>query len=119
MLAGLDGGAVRKAADLGALLAQVRMRVDADATAEDVLWTLWSSTAWPRRLRGAVETGGSAARLAHRDLDAVCALFEVAARTEEQRGHTSVANFLDALSMQQIPADTLADRGVRGSAVRL
>jgi superfamily I DNA/RNA helicase/RecB family exonuclease len=118
-LQGLDGAAVGKAAELGRLLARARQQVDDDATAEDVLWTLWSSTSWPRRLRTAVETGGSAARLAHRDLDAVCALFEVAARAEEQRGHTSVANFLDALSMQQIPADTLADRGVRGSAVRL
>jgi superfamily I DNA/RNA helicase/RecB family exonuclease len=118
-LDGLDGAAPGKAAALGRLLARARAQVDADATAEQVLWTLWSSTDWPQRLRGAVESGGAAARLAHRDLDAVCALFEVAARAEEQRGHTSVANFLDALSMQQIPADTLADRGVRGSAVRL
>jgi superfamily I DNA/RNA helicase/RecB family exonuclease len=116
---GAHGAAIDKAASLGRLLATAREQVDAEATAEDVLWTLWSSTPWPRRLRAAVEAGGSAARLAHRDLDAVCALFEVAARTEEQRGHTSVANFLDALAMQQIPADTLADRGVRGSAVRL
>ena len=43
----------------------------------------------------------------------------MAARSEEQRGHTSVVNFLESLSAQQIPADTLADRGVRGSAVRL
>jgi superfamily I DNA/RNA helicase/RecB family exonuclease len=118
-LDGLDGAAVAKAAELGRLLAQARHQVDADATAEDVLWTLWSATGWPRRLRAAVEAGGAAARLAHRDLDAVCALFDVAARAEEQRGHTSVANFLEALSLQQIPADTLADRGVRGSAVRL
>ena len=48
-----------------------------------------------------------------------CALFETAARTEEQRGHTCVANFLGTLAAQQIPADTLAERGVRGDAVRL
>ena len=48
----------------------------------------------PRRLRRGVDLGGQAARLAHRDLDAICALFETAARAEEQRGHTSVANFL-------------------------
>ena len=58
--------------------------------------------------------GGPAARLAHRDLDAVCALFETAARAEEQRGHTSVDNFLATLVAQEIPADTLAERGVRG-----
>jgi superfamily I DNA/RNA helicase/RecB family exonuclease len=124
-IVGLDGpgasgvSVVRKATDLAELLSRARDQVESEATAEEVLWTLWSSTAWPRRLRASVEAGGAQARLAHRDLDALCALFEVAARAEEQRGHTSVANFLDALSAQQIPADTLADRGVRGSAVRL
>jgi RecB family exonuclease len=65
-----------------------------------------------------VEAGpGSAA--AHRDLDAVCALFEEAAKAEEQRANTSAATFLETLAAQQIPADTLAERGVRGEAVRL
>jgi len=66
-----------------------------------------------------IDNGGPGARLAHRDLDSLCALFEVAARAEEQRGHTSVATFLDELRAQQIPADTLAERGVRGESVRL
>ena len=65
------------------------------------------------------ERGGQSARLAHRDLDAICALFEVAARAEEQRRPSGSASFLDTLSAQQIPADTLAERGVRGDAVRL
>ena len=38
--------------------------------------------------------GGPGARLAHRDLDAVCALFETAARAEEQRGPRRRASFL-------------------------
>ena len=59
------------------------------------------------------------ARLANRDLDAVCALFETAARAEEQRGHTSVETFLATLVAQEIPADTLAERGVHGESVRL
>ena len=84
-----------------------------------MLWTLWDGTDWRRRLRGATSRAGQAARMAHRDLDAICALFEAAARAEEQRGHTSVASFLETLVAQQIPADTLADRGVRGDAVRL
>ena len=90
------------------------------ARAEEVLWALWSGTAWPRaaaaRRRARRRRG---ARRAHRDLDAVCALFETAARAEEQRGHVGVAEFLDTLRAQQIPADTLADAGVRGEAVRL
>ena len=118
----LDGlrerGAV-KAIALGRLLHESRDLLEKGGTAEEVLWLLWSGTDWPRRLRRAVDLGGQAARLAHRDLDAICALFEVAARAEEQRGHTSVVSFLETLRAQQIPADTLAERGVRGDAVRL
>ena len=112
-------GAAGKVRALAGLLHAARARLEAGATAEEVLWQLWAGTDWPRRLRAAVDAGGQRARLAHRDLDAVCALFETAARTEEQRGHTAVADFLATLLAQQIPADTLADRGVRGSAVRL
>ncbi|MFZ5848731.1 MAG: ATP-dependent helicase [Actinomycetota bacterium] len=119
VLAGVEGRAAAKVTRLGRLLREAREQLDAGATAEEVLWTLWSGTRWPQRLRGMVDEGGAAARMAHRDLDALCALFDVAARTEEQRGHTSVASFLATLVAQQIPADTLAERGVRGDAVRL
>ena len=50
---------------------------------------------------------------------AVCALFDVAARAEERRDHVGVRAFLATLVAQQIPADTLAERGARGAAVRL
>lgn len=113
-----ERGAVKTRA-LGRLLHRCRALFDDGATAEEVLWLLWSGTDWPRRLRRGVDLGGQAARLAHRDLDALCALFEVAARAEEQRGHTSVVSFLESLRAQQIPADTLAERGVRGEGVRL
>ncbi|MGH3354287.1 MAG: PD-(D/E)XK nuclease family protein, partial [Nocardioidaceae bacterium] len=86
---------------------------------EQALWHLWSGTGWPRRLRAAVDHGGAQARTAHRDLDAVCALFEMAARAEERSEHRGTAVFLAEVEAQQIPADTLADRGVRGDAVRL
>jgi superfamily I DNA/RNA helicase/RecB family exonuclease len=118
-LAGLRSAAAGKVRALAALLRAGRARLDAGATAEEVLWELWAGTDWPRRLRTAVDAGGQRARLAHRDLDAICALFETAARAEEQRGHTGVADFLATLVAQEIPADTLAERGVRGSAVRL
>ena len=66
-----------------------------------------------------VELGGGTARRAHRDLDSICALFDVAARAEEPRDRSGVREFVDGLVAQQIPADTLAERGARGSAVRL
>ena len=104
---------------LARLIHDAHALLERGGPAEEALWVLWSGTRWPGRLRGAVERGGAAARAAHRDLDAICALFEVAARTEEKRHHTSAENFLDEVEAQQIPADTLAERGVRGDAVRL
>ena len=99
---------------LAQLLERARADLAEGASAEQVLWTLWSGTPWGDRLRAASLGGGQAARLAHRDLDALCALFETAARSEEQRDHTSVATFLATLTAQEIPADTLAERGCAG-----
>jgi len=119
LLAGVDGAAAGRALALARLLERARAEMADGASAEQVLWTLWSGTGWGERLRAGTQAGGQAARLAHRDLDALCALFESAAKVEEQRDHTSVAAFLATLTAQEIPADTLADHGVRGEAVRL
>ncbi len=118
-LDGMTGPEATRARALAALLRGAREQMLAGATAEEVLWTLWSGTGWPARLRRGVEAGGGQARRAHRDLDSVCALFEAAARAEEQRDHVGVINFLATLVAQQLPGDTLAERGVRGSTVRL
>ena len=119
VLDGIDGREADRARALVTLLHDARQQLDDGATAEEVLWTLWSRTSWPARLRRAAEGGGPGARHAHRDLDAICALFEVAARAEEKRDHVGVAAFLATLVAQQIPGDTLAERGARGAAVRL
>ncbi|MBF4160686.1 ATP-dependent helicase [Nocardioides acrostichi] len=114
-----DAPEVVRAADLAALLHEARRALEHGASAEQVLWSLWSGTGWPARLRRGIDQGGGAARRAHRDLDAVCALFEVAARAQENADHLGARPFLESLAAQQIPADTLAERGARGSAVRL
>ena len=119
LLDGVGGGHGAAARRLADLLARARGVLDDGGTAEEALWVLWNGTEWGRRLRAATRPGGNASRFAHRDLDALCALFEAASKAEEQRGHTSVQSFLDTLTAQEIPADTLADRGVRGGAVRL
>src|SRR5690606_36604064 len=118
VLAGLDGPVVERVLRFGALVKRARVLL-ATGTAEQVLWELWDGTRWPSRLRAAVAAGRSAARNAHRDLDALCAFFETAARGEEQGGYTSAETFLATLAAQEFPADTLAERGVRGDAVRL
>jgi superfamily I DNA/RNA helicase/RecB family exonuclease len=115
----VEGPEGDRARALVVLLRRARARLDGGGTAEEVLWELWSGTDWPRRLRRGVEYGGGAARRAHRDLDSLCALFEIAARAEEHREHRGVSAFLETLVQQQIPGDTLAERGGRGAAVRL
>jgi superfamily I DNA/RNA helicase/RecB family exonuclease len=111
--------AVATARRLGELLRRAAERVRAGGSAHDVLWLLWDATAWPRRLERTSIAGGPDARAADRDLDAVVALFEAAARDEERVGRRGPAAFLDELAAQQIPADTLAERATRGEAVRL
>ncbi len=118
-LDGVDGPEATAARALATLLQTAAARVSSGAPAEEVLWDLWAGTSWPQRLRRSVDLGGAAARRAHRDLDSLCALFETAARAEERTDHLGVREFLDSLLAQQIPADTLAEQGVRGAAVRL
>ena len=108
-----------RARALHALLTSSADELASGGSAEQVLWRMWTSTDWPERLRRGVDQGGATARRAHRDLDAICALFDVAARVGEQRNRLGVREFVDGLVAQEIPADTLAERGVRGSAVRL
>ena len=118
-LDGLGGPDVDRARALATLLREGTVLLQGRAGVEDLLWHLWSGTGWPRRLRRQVEQGGAGSRRAHRDLDAVVALFELAARAVDQRDHLGVATFFASLVAQQLPADTLAEQGVRGAAVRL
>lgn len=104
---------------LGGRLAGARELLTTGASAEAVLWALWDGSPWQERLVAGISRGGAAARLAHRDLDALCALFDAVSRVEEQRDHTGVETFLETLLAQEVPGDTLAERGVRGASVRL
>ncbi|MFD8584860.1 UvrD-helicase domain-containing protein [Streptomyces californicus] len=104
---------------LGALLRKARELLEGGGTAEEALWTLWNGTPWPGRLERAALRGGAAGRNADRDLDAVCALFETAARAEERIGGRGALNFLEEVDAQDIAADTLSRRIARPDAVRL
>ncbi|MFC5718783.1 ATP-dependent helicase [Streptomyces gamaensis] len=114
-----DPAYARGAQKLGARLEAVRRALREGATAEQALWLLWDGTSWSERLERAARRGGAAGRNADRDLDALCALFETAARAEERVGGRGALNFLDELEAQDIAADTLAGRAVRPDAVRL
>ncbi len=104
---------------LAHLLHRTAALIDDGATAEEALWQLWIGTDWPERLRLEARSGGDPGRRANRDLDAVVALFEVAARSEEVAGLRGVTGFLAEVEAQQIPADTRNETAVRGSAVRV
>ena len=115
------GGAAR---DLALLLKAAAETLANGGVVEDALWVLWHGTArspsrWPGRLRRAVDRGGAAGRLADRDLDAVIALFALAARAQERTGHAGVTDFISSLQAQDIAADTLAEKADRGGAVQL
>ncbi|WP_228926160.1 ATP-dependent DNA helicase [Streptomyces sp. DH7] len=104
---------------LGALLRKARELLEGGGTAEEALWTLWNGTPWPGKLERAALRGGAGGRNADRDLDAVCALFETAARAEERTGGRGALNFLEEVDAQDIAADTLTRRTARPDAVRL
>ncbi len=114
-----DPAYARGAQRLGALLRKARELLEGGGTAEEALWELWDGTPWPGRLERAALRGGAAGRNADRDLDAVCALFDAAARAEERTGGRGALNFLEELDAQDIAADTLSRRAVRPDAVRL
>lgn len=103
------------------LLRTARAQVEAGAGPEEVLWTLWSGGhhphGWPDRLRAAALAGS---RVADHDLDAVLALFDTAARLAGRYpGFLGIRTFVEMLTSQQIPAESVADRGVRADAVRI
>ena len=118
-LSTIEGGDAKRALALAELLARARAELASGAPPESALWEVWSGSPWPRRLRGGIDVGGPAARAAHRDLDAVCALFDLAARAEERQQRRGLRALLAEIDAQQIPAQTLAERPVRGDAVRL
>ncbi|WP_329567374.1 ATP-dependent helicase [Kitasatospora sp. NBC_01266] len=117
----LDLPPARRARELGMLLRKVRDRLAGGGTAEEALWDLWDgSPRWRERLERAALRGGAVGRNADRDLDALCALFETAARAEDQvTGHRGALDLLAEVEAQDIAADTLTVRTTRPEAVRL
>ncbi|APU42063.1 ATP-dependent helicase [Streptomyces sp. TN58] len=114
-----DPAYARGAQRLGLLLRKARELLQGGGTAEEALWILWDGTPWPDRLERQARRGGAAGRNADRDLDAVCALFDTAARAEERTGGSGALNFLEQLEAEDIAADTLTVRTTRPDAVRL
>jgi superfamily I DNA/RNA helicase/RecB family exonuclease len=116
----LDTRAVRPAQRVADLLALARTAADEPgATAETVLWAVWSRTRLAERWERASLEGGQAGEAADRDLDAVVALFEAAARFCDRLPAAGPEVFLDHLLGQQIPGEDLAPRAPATDAVQV
>jgi superfamily I DNA/RNA helicase/RecB family exonuclease len=91
----------------------------AAGTAEDVLWAVWSASGLAGSWLAASLRGGPVGAAADRDLDAVVALFDAAAKFVDRLPAEGTLGFLDHLGGQQIPGDTLAAQSPVGDAVRI
>ena len=120
VLATLERSATRAATAVADLLAIARAAVAAPgATAEDVLWELWERTGLAARWERASREGGAAGEAADRDLDAVVALFDTAARFCDRLPGARPEGFVDHLGGQQIPGDEPSVRPVAPDAVQV
>jgi len=107
--------AARRVASMLALARQTA----AEGNAHDVLWAVWHASGLAPEWQATSAAGGSRGAAADRDLDAVCALFDAAARFAVRLPPGSAPLFLDSMSGQEIPGDTLADHAPEGDAVRI
>ncbi|MGW9405816.1 ATP-dependent helicase [Arthrobacter sp. NPDC055585] len=118
-LAGLgwEAGAAKR---LAAMLRAGRQAAEQPgASAETVLWALWSTSGWSKKWAEAALSGGSAGLRADRDLDAIMALFQTAERYVDQLPGSTPEQFLDYLTSSELPMDTLAARAQQRDAVEL
>ncbi|MEU7896517.1 ATP-dependent DNA helicase [Nonomuraea sp. NPDC049152] len=101
------------------LIQTAREAVQAGGTAEDVTWAVWQASGLAERWTDVSLAGGARGAQADRDLDAVVALFDYAARFVDRMPKAGPEVFLEDLSSQEIPGDTLAERAPDGDAVRV
>ena len=119
-LVAIDRHVARPAQRVAAVLAAGRAAAAAAAaTAENVLWEIWNAAGLATRLSTLALAGEPGSAAADRDLDAVVALFDVAARFADRLPKAGPGVFLDHLLGQQIPGDTLAPQAPSADGVRL
>lgn len=121
-LAALDDRAARPVRRVAGLLAAATAAADEGRSAEEVLWQVWKRTGLAQRWAEAAGWGGPVGAQADRDLDAVVALFDAAARYADRLpgadgGVAGLLGFCDYVADQQIAGDSLAPRSPQGEAV--
>ncbi len=115
----LDERACRPAVRVARLLEAAQAKVARSATAEDVLWAVWSASGLAHRWERQSREGGQPGAAADRDLDAVVALFDAAARFGDRLPAAGPGVFLDHLLGQEIAGDSLAARTPTDDAVQV
>ncbi|MGH4001064.1 MAG: PD-(D/E)XK nuclease family protein, partial [Pseudonocardiaceae bacterium] len=121
-LDGLDDRTAGPARRLAGLLATAAGAARRGCRAEEVLWRVWDASGLAHRWAATAMRGGPIGAQADRDLDAVVALFDTAARYADRLpgadgGPAGVLGFCDYVTDQQIPGDSLAPRSPQGEAV--
>lgn len=101
------------------LLAKATQAIAQGGRPDEALWLLWDGTDWPERLREEALRGQDSAPRAHRDLDAITALFQLAHTSLAPPGGEGVRWFLAEVAQQQIPADSQRESAVAGRGVRV
>jgi superfamily I DNA/RNA helicase/RecB family exonuclease len=114
----LDGPAAHAARRVAGLIATAR-ETAREGSAHEVLWAVWEASGLARTWQAASAAGGPRGAAADRDLDAVVALFDAAARFTARLPPGAPLLFLDSLTGQEIPGDTLAQQATPGAAVRI
>lgn len=90
-----------------------------DVTAESVLWALWQGAGVAEQWRRTALSGMPGSDRADRDLDAVLGLFDAAAAFVDRLPQAGPDQFLDHVQGQDVPGDTLLQRGQSGARVEL
>ncbi|HEU5157764.1 MAG TPA: ATP-dependent DNA helicase [Streptosporangiaceae bacterium] len=101
------------------LIRTAREAARGGGTAEEVLWAVWRESGLADRLLADSVRGGTRGAAADRDLDAVVALFDHAARFVDRLPKAGPELFVDDLAAQEIPGDSLAEQAPAGEAVRI
>jgi superfamily I DNA/RNA helicase/RecB family exonuclease len=122
MLDGLDDQTAAPVKRLASLLSAAAAAARRGKGAEEVLWQVWQASGLAQRWAATAARGGPAGVQADRDLDAVVALFDAAARHADRLpgadgGPAGVLGFCDYLTDQQIAGDSLAAHSPQGESV--
>ncbi|MFI6517419.1 ATP-dependent helicase [Spirillospora sp. NPDC050679] len=111
---------VRGPAERVARLIEIaRQRASLGGTAEDVLWEVWQESGLGDALLEQSARGGLRGAAADRDLDAVVALFDHAARFVDRLPQAGPELFVDDIAAQEIAATTLAEHAPEGETVKV